>query len=144
MLSCDTNVLFHAFNEDSPDHEKCLEFIRAHERDRKFVLSEWVLIETYNLIRNAAALPSPLSARDAVDFIQAYRENKYWRIDKGTRDVSEEIWRAASGADFPRRAIFDARIAYSLAAFGVKRFATRNVGDFERFGVLEAFDPTLG
>ena len=79
-----------------------------------------------------------------MDFIQAYRENKYWRIDKGTRDVSEEIWRAASGADFPRRAIFDARIAYSLAAFGVKRFATRNVGDFERFGVLEAFDPTLG
>lgn len=44
---------------------------------------------------------------------------------------------------FPRRAIFDARLAYTLAAEGVTRFATRNVRDFQRFGAFEVFDPLV-
>ena len=143
MLSCDTNILVAAVNSAAPDHVACHRFLTEQLTNKEFVLSEFVLVETYNLVRNAAVMPKPLSSTEAVELVQSFRSNRFWSLSKGTEDVAEQVWRSAAVPDFPRRAIFDARIAYSLAAFGVKRFATRNTGDFVRFGVFEAFDPTL-
>jgi toxin-antitoxin system PIN domain toxin len=141
MTSCDTNILVYAYNVSSPEHGKAAHFLQDHLTDRDFSLAELILVEFYLLIRNPAVFPNPLSGPEAVSVVQELRSNPYWTILKSTRDVSDSIWNAASTHPFPRRAIFDARIAYSLAAEGVTRFATRNVIDFQRFGTFEAFDP---
>ena len=144
MTSCDTNILAYAYNEDAPEHERARGFLTSHLKDPEFAISEFALVEFYNLLRNPRVFPRPLSPSDAVDLVQELRHNVYWRRIDGRIDVSEKIWRVARMPDFPRRAIFDARLAYSLAAEGVTRFATRNLGEFRRFDVFETFDPTAG
>ena len=141
MTSCDTNILVYAYNEMAPEHGAAFRFLASHLQDDRFALSELVLIEFYVLIRNPAIFPDPASASRAVSVIQELRSNPFWTILKGTVDVSDPMWAAAASRSFPRRGIFDARLAYSLAAEGVTRFATRNVSDFEGFGVFEVFDP---
>ena len=137
MTSCDTNVFAYALNPDVPEHERALRFLSDRAEDRTFAVSELVLIELYSLLRNVAILRRPLSPLQAVEGIERLRSNPHWTILKGAVDVSEQVWRVAATRDFPRRAIFDARLAYSLAAEGV----TRNVGDFRRFDAFEVFDP---
>ncbi len=88
-------------------------------------------------------MPSPLPPGDAVDLIMELRANPYWTILPTTQDVSTKVWAVARQPQFPRRAIFDARLAHSLAAEGVKMFATRNVTDFQRFGLFDVFDPIV-
>lgn len=141
MLSCDTNILLYAYNQSAPEHKQSIDFITKNLTNSEFAISELALMEYYVLLRNPAVTKAPLSAQQAVSVIKTVRANPNWTVLKGTTDVSDDVWRAASKNDFPRRAIFDARLAYSLAAQGVKRFATRNVADFQRFGLFEVFDP---
>ena len=141
MTSCDTNILLYAHNPRMPERVAALGFLNNRKDDPDFAISEFVLVEFYNLLRNPAVLPSPFSALAAVAKIEELRANPHWTILKGAADVSDQVWRVAATPDFPRRAIFDARLAYSLAAEGVTRFATRNVADFRRFGAFEVFDP---
>lgn len=100
-----------------------------------------MLIELYVLLRNPAVFPKPLAPSEAVIAIDALRSEHGWTVLKGAVEISDAIWSVAMLPNFPRRAIFDARLAYSLAAEGVTRFATRNVADFRRFGAFEIFDP---
>lgn len=144
MLSCDSNILIYAMNPDTEEHGASRRFLTENLSNKEFAVSEWVLMEVYNLIRNPVVMPKTLSASEAVGAIQAFRQNRYWTQLKGTTDVSDRVWSVANSNEFPRRAIFDARIAFDLAANGVKRFATRNVADFERFGLFEVFDPIAG
>lgn len=141
MLSVDTNILAYAYSSRSAEHEKAVTFLRSHLESEDFAISEYVLTEFYNLLRNPAVMSKPLSPREAVDRVMELRNNPNWTLLKATRDVSDRVWKEAAKPQFPRRAIFDARLAYSLAAQGVKRFATRNVADFQRFGLFEVFDP---
>jgi len=144
MLSVDTNILAYAYNSEAAEHIPAARFIQANLENEDFAISEYVLVEFYNVVRNSSVMSSPLSAAAAVKKVQEMRSNPNWTLLRTTHDVSEEVWRIAATPQFPRRAIFDARLAYSLKAEGVKRFATRNVADFERFGLFEVFDPVLG
>jgi len=141
VTSCDTNILLYAYNVRVPEHTRALAFLQAHLEDDNFALSEFALVEFYVLVRTPALFPRPRTATEATNLVQELRSNPYWRILKATTDVSDLVWHAAAVEQFPRRAIFDARMAYSLAAEGVTRFATRNVGDFERFDAFEVFNP---
>jgi predicted nucleic acid-binding protein len=133
--------LVHAFDPTSEHYDKAHEFLVKNLRNRNFALSEFVLQEFYLLLRNQTVFVRPLGAPQAAAQIQELRANPYWTVLKGTTDVSEQIWSVAKTPQFPRRAIFDARIAYSLAAEGVTRFATNNLKDFGRFEVMELFNP---
>ena len=144
MTSCDTNILAYAYNEDVPEHERARSFLAKHLKDSEFAISEFALVEFYSLLRNPRVFPRALSPSDAVDLIQELRHNVYWRRVGGEIDASTSVWRVAATHGFPRRAIFDAWLAYSLAAEGVTRFATRNVVDFARFDAFEVFDPIAG
>ncbi len=143
MTSCDTNILVYAYNVSAPEHLRASRFLNSHLQDRDFALSELILVEFYVLIRNPAIFPKALSANEAVIVVDELRTNPFWTILKSGIDVSDSVWAASATQDFPRRAIFDARIAYSLAAEGVTRFATRNIADFRRFGTFEIFDPIV-
>lgn len=141
MLSIDTNILVYAYNFDSPEHHTAFEFLSKHLQDTNVAISELVLTEFYNMIRNVVVMPTPFSPSEAVEKVMELRLNPNWTLLRTSVDVSDRVWTIAKQPQFPRRAIFDARLAYSLAAQGVKRFATRNVADFQRFGLFEVFDP---
>jgi toxin-antitoxin system PIN domain toxin len=141
MMSCDTNILVYALHRQSPEHATASAFIRDHLQDDSFAISEHVLAELYNLLRNPSVFTSEGSAKDATEIIQYFRGNPYWTVLRGDADIWNQVWRAAAQPDFPRRAVFDARLAFSLAADGVTRFATRNTKDFARFNVFDVFDP---
>ncbi len=119
-----------------------ISFLRGHLKNREFALSELGLAELYILLRNPAVLVKSLSAKGATDVIAELRSSSYWTHLPGNPNIWDQVWSVASQTDFPRHAIFDPRLAYSLAADGVTQFATRNLRDFHRFNTFEVFDPT--
>jgi hypothetical protein len=51
------------------------------------------------------------------------------------------LWQLAAGESFPRRRIYDGRLALTLRRHGVSDFATTNVKDFEAFGFRRVWNP---
>ena len=141
MISCDTNILLYAYNKSSNLHEKARGFLESYKKNSDFVICELVLLELYVLLRNPVVIRNPLSSLEAVAICKAYRRNHYWRIIDYRGGLMNKIWDTASKKNFPRRAIFDVRLAFSLQAHGVSLFATRNVKDFKDFGFESVWNP---
>ena len=141
MISVDSNILLYAQDARCPEHAASRRFVLAQAENADFAISELVLVELYVLLRNPAVLERPLGADAAVQVIEAYRKNPRWRILEGADGVMTEVWRLAAAKDFPRRKIFDARVALTLRRLGVTRFATRNVEHFGDFGFETVWDP---
>ena len=137
MLSIDANILLYAYSEAAPEHDRALAFLTAQSRNKHVALSEFVLTEFYLLLRNPAVLKKPLSAQDAVQVIQSYRQHPSWKtlgFPPTSREIHAYLWQQAATPGIARRRIYDTRTALCLRAFGVNEFATANVKDFDGFG----------
>ncbi len=143
MISIDTNILLYAQDASCPEHQPALDFLRRHADDPDIAICELVLVELYILLRNPVVLSAPLSATDAADVVQAFRSNRRWSIIETAEGVMTEVWRMARRPDFPRRRVFDARLAITLRRSGVRAFATHNVDDFREFGFERVWDPVV-
>ena len=141
MISCDTNILFHAYNASSPFHIKALDFLTSQAENRNFAMCELVLMEFYILLRNPAVIRKPLHPRKAVDICRSYRKNRAWRVLDYPGNIMNKIWDMAAKPEFPRRSIFDARLAFTLLYHGVTEFATRDAKHFTDFGFRKVWDP---
>ena len=143
MTSCDTNVLFPAFDSTSPQHGAARAFLADHGARDGFCLCEQVLMELYCLLRNPAVCERPLSGVEAIAVVQALRGNPRWRIVDVAEDSSimAQVWSVAGGRAFAYRRIFDVRLAATLRHHGVTEFATRNRKDFGRLGFERVWDP---
>jgi len=144
MISIDTNILFHAFNEDSPKHTAAFRWVTSLQRDEDVAISEFILAELYCLLRNPAVLTKPLEAEEAVEVIQTYRRHPRWRLvgfSAESRPLHDALWEQARARSFAFRRLYDARSALSLIAHGVTEFATANVKDFEGFGFARVWNP---
>jgi predicted nucleic acid-binding protein len=80
MLSIDSNILLHAFNEDSVKHATAAQWLESIAQDEAVAISELILAEFYGLLRNPAVLKHPLPADEAAEVIQAYRTHPRWRL----------------------------------------------------------------
>jgi uncharacterized protein len=146
MLSIDTNLLFHAFAADRPEHAAAKAWLDPLHACPDVVLSEFVLVEFYRLLRNPVVSRSPKSAEDATRVIQTYRSHPRWRIIGFTREsaaLHDELWRHAGVPQFAYRRIYDARLALTLRHRGVTEFATANVNDFQDFGFTRVWNPLV-
>jgi toxin-antitoxin system PIN domain toxin len=144
MLSIDTNLLLYAFAKECPEHEPAAEFVRDMAQRDDVVISEWVLVELYNLLRNPAVFASPLTPAEAVAVVQAYRRHPRWGLvsfPAAPTELHDALWTQAAQRAFPRRRVFDARMAMCLRACGVRSFATSNVKDFGAFGFDRVWNP---
>lgn len=143
MISCDTNILFHACDAASTLHDRARQFLTTQKRNQQFLLCEQVLMELYCLLRNPAVCKHPLSAADAVAVIQTYRSNPAWRVVDAVQDgrMMEKVWTWAAEADCAYRKIFDLRLAATLLAHRVTEFATCNAKDFEVAGFARVWNP---
>jgi toxin-antitoxin system PIN domain toxin len=145
MLSIDANILLYAYSEAAPEHDRALAFITAQSGNTIVALSEFVLTEFYLLLRNPAVLKNPLSAKEAVQVIQRYRQHPVWKtlgFPPTSREVHTNLWHQAATPGIARRRIYDTRTALCLRAFGVTEFATANVKDFDGYGFTKVWNPT--
>jgi toxin-antitoxin system PIN domain toxin len=144
MLSIDANILLYAYSEAAPEHHRALAFLTAQSGNAIVALSEFVLTEFYLLLRNPAVLKKPLSALEAVQVIQSYRQHPVWKtlgFPPTSRKVHTDLWLQAATPGIARRRIYDTRTALCLRAFGVTEFATANVKDFDGYGFKRVWNP---
>ena len=140
MLGIDTNILAYARLARSPWHDKAKNFLQGLADDPQVVISEQVLVELYLLLRNEKILSPPLSAEAAVRECSIFRSHPRWQL-VDSANVMDRVWPLAAARSFPRRKIFDVRLAGFLQSYGVTRFATANVKDFENLGFEEVWNP---
>lgn len=144
MLSIDTNILFHAFNQDSPSHTNAFRWLSSLQHDEEVAISELILAELYGLLRNSAVLTKPLAADEAVEVIQAYRSHPRWRLigfPADSRPLHDALWKKARAKTFAFRCLYDTRTALTLTAQGVTELATANVKDFDDLGFAKVWNP---
>lgn len=144
MLSIDTNILFHAFNLDSPKHKAAYDWLRSIQEEEGVAISEFILAELYSLLRNPAVIKHPLEAAEAVDVIQTYRHHPRWRLigfPLESRPLHDTLWERARHMGFAFRRLYDARAALTMTAQGVTEFATLNVKDYEGLGFRKVWNP---
>ncbi len=140
MLGIDTNILAYARLAQSVWHAKAKSFLDSLADDPQVVISEQVLVELYVLLRNDKILSPPLSAEAAVHECSLFRSHPRWQL-VDSANVMDQVWPLVAGHNFPRRRIFDVRLAKTLQAHGVIRFATANVKDFENLGFKQVWNP---
>ncbi len=144
MLSIDTNILLHGFNEDSPRNDAARSWLESIAREENVAISEFMLAEFYGLLRNPAVLKCPLPAGEAVEVIQTYRRHPRWRLigfPAESRAIHDAIWQKASSTSFAFRKLYDTRSALTMIAQGVTELATANVKDFEGLGFQRIWNP---
>ena len=144
MLSIDTNILLHAFNEDSPGHDDAYAWLTSIQSDENVAISEFILAELYGLLRNPAVLKHALPADEAADVIRTYRSHPRWRLigfPVESRPLHDALWQKAAAKNFAFRRLYDARSALTMTAQGVTEFATANVKDFEGLGFRRVWNP---
>ncbi len=108
------------------------------------VISEFVLVELYRLLRNPAILTKPLTATEASNYINAFRRHPRWRIAGfpiQSRELHDELYTRMAKPGIAYRRIYDTRLALSLRAVGVTDFATTNLKDFKGFGFDKVWNP---
>ncbi|MGA7902587.1 MAG: PIN domain-containing protein [Terrimicrobiaceae bacterium] len=140
----DTNLLLHAFNEDSPRHAPAYAWLTSLHDSEDVAVSEFILAELYGLLRNPAVIKQPLAADEAVEVIQIYRRHPRWRLigfPFESRLLHDALWQKARRMDFAFRRLYDARAALTMTAQGVTEFATVNVKDYEGLGFRRVWNP---
>lgn len=125
-------------------HAVAATFMAELNSRRDVVLSEFVLLELYGLLRNPATVPRPRSAAQAVALCAAFRAHPRWQVvglPSDSREFHDAFWPRLAEPGFARRRAFDWRTALSLLQQGVDEFATANVRDFEGFGFKRVWNP---
>jgi len=144
MISLDTNILLPAVVADSPEYEKAAAFIESLHDNDEVVISEFILLELYSLLRNPAVLAKPLTAEQASDVCEAFRHHPHWQLigfPPDSRAFHALLWPRLREKSLARRRAYDWRAALSMLRQGVTEFATVNVKDFEGFGFARVWNP---
>lgn len=144
MISIDTNILLPSVVVEQPLHADALAFFDSLQNRDDVAISEFILLELYNLLRNPAVLTKPLSALQACDVCQAFRRHPRWQIigfPPDSRSFHDSLWPPLRERSFARRRAYDWRAALSMIRNGVTEFATANVKDFQGFGFDRVWNP---
>lgn len=140
MLSIDTNILFYAMVENSQFHEVARAFLNENSTNTDMVMSELVLVELYNLLRNEKLTGKKTTASEAAGWVQRIRSNPAWSLIENA-PVMDDVWKIAGRDPFARRRIFDVRLALTLRYHGVTQLATVNLKDFQDCGFEKVWNP---
>jgi predicted nucleic acid-binding protein len=145
MISIDTNILFHAFNADSPLNGRAYDWLAAQGDSEQIAISEFILAELYRLVRNPiTAKAGVLSPPAGFKLIDAYRNHPRWMLigfAANSRSLHDRLWKEAAKPGFAYRKLYDVRTALTLIEHGVTEWATVNTKDFEGLGFSKVWNP---
>lgn len=142
MTSFDTNILFYSLNPQSSWHQAAVTVLTDRLGHDRVVLTDYVLLELYNLLRNATVMKKPLTATAAAEIATSYL--KHPNVTRAENaPIMDDVWKMAAKPGFPRRRVFDVRLGLTLRHHGVTHFATANVKDFQGLGFEKVWNPLL-
>lgn len=144
MLCCDTNLLLPAVERNNQHHSAAAAFLETLQEREDVAVSELVLLELYNLLRNPAVLAKPLRAAEATEVCQAFRHHPRWQVlgfPPDSRAFHQAFWPRLAEPGFARRRSYDWRLALCLVRQGVTEFATVNTKDFQDAGFQRVWNP---
>lgn len=147
MISLDTNILLPAIETGNASHQQAAAFLESLYEDTEVVISEFILLELYGLLRNPAVLAKPLTPSAAVDVCETFRRHPRWQIigfPPDSRTFHDALWQRLRAKNLARRRAYDLRVAAALVQQGVTRFATVNVKDFQDCGFARVWNPLTG
>jgi uncharacterized protein len=99
VISFDTNLAVYATNSAMPQHFVARQFLESLARRNDVAVCEMMLVEFYLKLRNPAIFLRPLSAAEAVERCQRFRENRNWRLVESA-PVMTQVLKRASEKDF--------------------------------------------
>src|SRR3990167_6749757 len=140
MQSIDTNILFYSMIKGASHHDAACSYLESLGDSTDVAIAELVLVELYLLLRNPTLLSSPLGAKQAVEVCNIFRNHPCWQLIENA-DIMNTVWQVASHQSFARRKIIDLRLAKTLQAHGVTKFATANIKDFKNLGFDKVWNP---
>lgn len=142
MNSLDSNILLYALNKDCPENESGFSFLKTTMRNpEEWIISDQVFFELYGLMRNPAVLEKPLSAEQAYEIIDYYRNKVGWQHCSYKSDMWQDMASFMQKKRFSSKRIFDLQLAVTLKNNAVTTFYTRNTKDFNGFSWLKVIDP---
>ena len=144
MISIDTNILLPAVETGHRDHPRAVAYLGSLNDREDVAVSEFILLELYGLLRNAAVLANPLNAPEAVDVCLTFRRHPRWQVigfPAESQAFHNLLWPKLREKTFARRRAYDLRVALSLLRQGVTQFATVNVKDFKGLGFARVWNP---
>jgi hypothetical protein len=141
-LVVDTNILLYAANSAAPQHSPCREFLEKTTASGDICfLPENVIYEFLRVATHPRVFPDPLSASEAVEFLDAMvavatfkilsAGGNHWQI---LRALIMEL-RQPSGNFF-----FDVHTVALMREHGIRRIATADT-DFAKFHDLDIINP---
>ena len=144
MIGIDTNVLFYSLNQKSVFYNSAREYVTKalKDGDQQVVITDYMLMELYNLLRNKAVMDIPLTSPQAVKLVTSYLKSPNVKRAESA-PVMDRVWELANSDHFARRRIFDIRLALTLQHHGVTHFATANVKDFQNLGFDKVWNPLI-
>jgi len=144
MIGIDTNILFYSLNQKSVLYNSARDYVaKVLKGDaQQVVITDYVLMELYNLLRNKALMDAPLTSPQAVKLVTSYLQSSNVKRAESA-PVMDRVWELANSDQFARRRIFDVRLALTLQHHGVTHFATANVKDFQNLGFAKVWNPLI-
>jgi predicted nucleic acid-binding protein len=144
MISLDTSILLSAVESRNKNHAKAAGFVTSLGGRDDVVISEFILVELYGLLRNPAVLEKPLTADAGVDTCEAFRQHPRWQVvgfSRNSRAFHDQFRPKLRAKDFARRRAYDWRVALLLLDLGVTEFVSVNEKDFQNFGFKRVWNP---
>ena len=142
MKSLDTNLLIYAANESCKEHPVARELAESLLAEpQEWMLADQVLFEYYRALRNPHILERPLTAERAANQVRFLREEAGCLHCAYSLDLWDAVTPHLSQESLRGIGVFDVILAVTLKANGITRFYTRNVSDFEHFGLFAVIDP---
>lgn len=141
----DTNLLLYAANADAPENDAAVGFLtRAAASSEAWYLTEGICYEFLRVSTHPAVFPRPLSAVEALTFLDALLEQDGFRLLAASRRHWETLRAVVAELHHPAgNLFFDVRTAALMREHGVRKIYTAD-RDFLQFAGVEALDPLAG
>ncbi len=138
----DTNLLLYAANADAPENAAAVGFLtRAAASTESWYLTEGICYEFLRVSTHPAVFPRPLSAGEALSFLDALLEREFFRLLSVSARHWETLRHLVAELHHPAgNLFFDIRTAALMRERGVRKIYTSD-RDFLQFAGVEAIDP---
>lgn len=141
MILVDANVLLHAYQPRSPQHERCRVWLEQAVSGQEPVCIAWVTVLAFiRISTNPRIFEAPLSAAEAIAIVSSWLERECVAV----LEAGEQCWEILRGllveAQVSGPLVMDAFLAALALENGATLVTTDR--DFSRFPKLRRSDPT--
>jgi len=141
----DTNLLLYAANAAAPEHVDARRFLNGCVQPAGlWFLSEGICYEFLRVATHPGVFPRPLSAQEALSFLEVLMASGRFQILSAGRGHWMELRRLLQASSRAAgNLFFDIRTVALMREHAVRRIYTADT-DFLQFGGIEVINPLVG